>query len=228
MKHALVFGARGMIGGAIADAFAKAKFSVISATSKDAGEQFVTITKETKFSDGVVSSLPGLDAVVWAHGVNLNDDAETVDPDQLQHLLDVNVVYIARTLSALLQGGKLANGSRLVAISSLWQTAARSGKFSYTISKAAVGGLVRAASADLAQREILFNAVLPGVLDGAMTRTNLSEVQLQSVVSATDFGRLAEARDIADLTLYLCSDANRSITGQSIHVDLGFSHVKRL
>jgi NAD(P)-dependent dehydrogenase (short-subunit alcohol dehydrogenase family) len=91
-----------------------------------------------------------------------------------------------------------------------------------------VGGLVRAASADLAYRDILVNAILPGVLDGPMTRASLSDDQLKSVVSATDFGRLAEASDIVGLTLYLCSDANRSVTGQSIHVDLGFSHVKRL
>lgn len=217
-----------MIGGSIAEAFSRAGFSVTAASSKKVGGQFMMITENTKFSDEVITSLPQLDAVVWAHGINLNDDAQTVEPDQLRHLLDVNVVYIASTLSALLQGGKVTDGSRLVAISSLWQTESRRGKFSYTISKAAVGGLVRAASADLAHRNILINAVLPGVLDGAMTRANLSESQLASVVTATDFGRLAEASDIAELTLFLCSDANRSITGQSIHVDLGFSHVKRL
>lgn len=228
MKNVLVFGARGMIGGSVAETFARAGFSVTAASSKHAEGQFVTITEKTKCSDDVIESLPLLDAVVWAQGINLNDESQTVEPGQLRHLLDVNVVYIASTLSALLQGGRLANGSRLVAISSLWQTAARRGKFSYTISKAAVGGLVRAASADLAHRDILVNAVLPGVLDGPMTRANLSEDQMESVVSATDFRRLAEATDIAELTLYLCSDANRSITGQSIHVDLGFSHVKRL
>jgi NAD(P)-dependent dehydrogenase (short-subunit alcohol dehydrogenase family) len=228
MKHALVFGARGMIGGSVAEAFARTGFSVTAASSKPVGGQFLTITERTEFSDEVITSLPLLDAVVWAHGINLNDDCQTVIPSQLRHLLDVNVVYIANTLSALLQGGKLANGSRLVAISSLWQTESRRGKFSYTISKAAVGGLVRAASADLAYRDILVNAILPGVLDGPMTRASLSDDQLKSVVSATDFGRLAEASDIVGLTLYLCSDANRSVTGQSIHVDLGFSHVKRL
>lgn len=228
MKNVLVFGASGMIGGSVTEAFAKSGFSVTAASSRDTTEQFVTITEKTKCSDDVITSLPLLDAVVWAHGINLNDESQTVDPGQLRHLLDVNVVYIASTLSTLLQAGRLANGSRLVAISSLWQTAARRGKFSYTISKAAVGGLVRAASADLAHRNILINAILPGVLDGPMTRANLSEDQLESVASATDFGRLAEASDIAELTLYLCSDANRSITGQSIHVDLGFSNVKRL
>jgi len=228
MKNVLVFGARGMIGRSVAEAFARAGFSVTAASSKPVEGQFVMITEETKCSDDVITSLPPLDAVVWAHGINLNDESQTVELGQLRHLLDVNVVYIASTLSALLQAGRLASGSRLVAISSLWQTASRRGKFSYTISKAAVGGLVRAASADLAHRNILINAVLPGVLDGPMTRANLSEDQLESVVSATDFGRLAEASDIAGLTLYLCSDAKRSITGQSIHVDLGFSHVKRL
>ena len=228
MKNVLVFGARGMIGRSVAEAFARAGFSVTAASSKPVEGQFVMITEETKCSDDVITSLPPLDAVVWAHGINLNDESQTVELGQLRHLLDVNVVYIASTLSALLQAGRLASGSRLVAISSLWQTASRRGKFSYTISKAVVGGLVRAASADLAHRNILINAVLPGVLDGPMTRANLSEDQLESVVSATDFGRLAEASDIAGLTLYLCSDANRSITGQSIHVDLGFSHVKSL
>ena len=65
-------------------------------------------------------------------------------------MFDTNVGLIARTLAELLARGVVADGARLVVLSSIWQAIARSNKFSYTVSKAALGGLVRAAAADLA------------------------------------------------------------------------------
>jgi len=115
-----------------------------------------------------------------------------------------------------------------VVLSSIWQTLARANKFSYTVSKAAIGGLVRAASVDLAPRGILINAVLPSVIDTPMTRSMLSPEQVDFVASQTGFGRLATADDVAAQVAWLATDANTGTTGQSIGVDLGFSHARVL
>ena len=96
------------------------------------------------------------------------------------------------------------------------------------MTKAALGGLVRAASADLASRQILINAVLPGVIDTPMTRSVLTAEQVQGIAEATGFGRLATAVDVAEAVTFLCSNKNRAITGQSLTVDLGFGHVRKI
>jgi 3-oxoacyl-[acyl-carrier protein] reductase len=111
-------------------------------------------------------------------------------------------------------------------ISSIWQNLARQSKLSYCISKSALQGLVLSASADLAAEGHLINAVLPGALDTPMTRRNLTAEQINSLTSATAFGRLPSLTDVASLVCFLCSPENTGITGQFIAADLGFSHVR--
>jgi 3-oxoacyl-[acyl-carrier protein] reductase len=228
VRQALIFGASGMIGSAIVKEFESADFLVLRATSRDSRHGCVPISGSGSLLDEAISGLPEFDSVVWAHGINLNDRVNGFELANLQELLEINVLYTAKTLSALLAADKVVSGARLVVISSIWQESARSGKFSYTISKAAVGGLVRASAADLADRNILVNAILPGVLDGPMTRANLSTDQLDRVRDSTDFHRLATAQDVAKLALFLCSEENKSITGHSFSVDLGFSSIRQL
>jgi NAD(P)-dependent dehydrogenase (short-subunit alcohol dehydrogenase family) len=114
-----------------------------------------------------------------------------------------------------------------VVISSIWQQLARPDKFSYTVTKAAVGGLVRAAAMDLAPRGIRVNAVLPGVVDTPMTRSMLTDDQLRAVGDATGHGRLISAAEVADAVASLLSPAS-GVTGQSLLVDLGFSFGRSL
>jgi NAD(P)-dependent dehydrogenase (short-subunit alcohol dehydrogenase family) len=173
--------------------------------------------------DEALIGLPVLDAVVWAQGVNVNDRADSHRAEDLSRMFETNVALVARHLRALIDARRLARGARLVVISSIWEGVARPGKFSYTVSKAAVGGLVRAAALDLAPQGILVNAVLPGVVDTPMTRAMLSTGQLEQVEGATGFRRMVLPQDVASLVGYLSSPRNTGVTGQSITVDLGFS-----
>jgi len=85
---------------------------------------------------------------------------------------------------------------------------------------------VQSAATDLAERGILVNAVLPGALDTAMTRQNLTADQIGRIAGMTKFGRLAALDDVAALVGFLCSPANTSITGQFVAVDLGFQNAR--
>ncbi|NTW39721.1 MAG: SDR family oxidoreductase, partial [Cellulomonadaceae bacterium] len=143
--------------------------------------------------------------------------------DDLDRVLAVNVTGVAAQLQTLVASGRLRDGARVVVISSIWQDLARPGKFSYAVSKAAVGGLVRAAAMDLASRGILVNGVLPGVVDTPMSRTMLSPEQVAGVEGATPAGRMVRPRDVASLVSYLASARNTGVTGQSVVVDLGYS-----
>jgi hypothetical protein len=129
-------------------------------------------------------------------------------------------------MSSLLASKKITNGARLCVVSSIWQQAIRTNKLSYSITKSALSGLVQSAALDLADQNILVNAVLPGVLDTPMTRSVLSSEQIDSVASRTGFARLVTPQEVAALCHFLCSEANTALTGQSLVADLGFSNVR--
>lgn len=223
-RRALVVGGRGSIGAAVADTLRTSGAEVLT-TSRTAGPGVVRLDPQQPETERrqVLAGLPELDAVVWAQGTNVNDQLGTLDLARSREVLDGNLTFVAESLDALVAQGRLRRGARLVVISSVWEVVARPGKFSYTVSKAALGGLVRAAALDLARHDLLINAVLPGVVDTPMTRAMLSAEQLTAVQQATGFGRLVSLEAVTSIVAYLCSDANTGVTGQSIAVDLGFS-----
>jgi NAD(P)-dependent dehydrogenase (short-subunit alcohol dehydrogenase family) len=172
--------------------------------------------------------LPTLDAVVWAQGLNRSDSLLEFDEAEFSAVMEANVAFVARTFAELLRLGKLAQPARLVLISSIWQEMARTQKFSYTVSKAAVAGLVRSAAADLGARDVLVNAVLPGVVDTPMARAHLSTEQIASITRASPLGRLPTASDVASAVAFLAGPENQAITGQCLTVDAGFSSARHL
>ncbi len=232
---ALVFGASGMIGSRIAAGFAAAGVDVVGLGGRPAAEirpaatfPYVRTGRTAADARDAIASHAPFDRVVWAHGVNNNDSVYAYDRDAMRATFDANVVFVADTLHLLLAGGHVAPGSRFCVVSSIWQTIARQEKMSYAVSKAALQGLVASAAVDLARDGHLINAVLPGVLDTAMTRAMLSEAQLRRVAESTPFGRLPAMDDVVAAALFFCSDANRSVTGQFLAADLGLRTTRLL
>lgn len=226
--NVLLFGAGGALGAAIASHLAGEGFSVYTSgtTRWDGATAHLTLGYDDPCDAASFSCLPDLDAVVWAQGLNCSDTVATFDAADLQRLLQGNVLFIAASLQALLSAGKLSSASRLAVVSSIWQLESRPGKFSYTVSKAALQGLVKSAALDLGPSGILINAVLPGVVDTPMTRTNLSSEQIAAITFQSALGRLPEPADIASAVAFLVSPANRAITGQFLTVDAGFIGLK--
>ena len=226
--NVLLFGAGGALGAAIATHLSGEGFAVYTAgtTHWDGASAHLALGYDDPCDAASFSSFPDLDAVVWAQGLNCSDTVATYDAEDLQRLLQANVFFIASSLQALLLAGKLSSGSRLAVVSSIWQLESRPGKFSYTVSKAALQGLVKSVALDLGPSGILINAVLPGVVDTPMTRTHLSTEQIAAITSQSALGRLPEPADIASAVVFLVSPANRAITGQFLTVDAGFIGLK--
>ena len=224
----LLFGVGGALGAAIARHFASGGFAVYTAgtTHWDGAIAHLALGYDDRCDAASFRSLPDLDAVVWAQGLNCSDTVTTYETENLQRLLQGNVLFIAASLHALLSAGKLRSGCRLAVVSSIWQLESRPGKFSYTVSKAALQGLVKSVALDLGPSGILINAVLPGVVDTPMTRTHLSTEQIAAITSQSALGRLPEPADIASAVAFLVSPANRAITGQFLTVDAGFIGLK--
>lgn len=227
MGNALVFGAGGALGSAIATDLANQGFQVATAGSAciartSVAPSHIQVAYDTLPKPELFDTLPELQAVVWAQGLNASDAVTAFEPATFQRLFQSNVLFIAASLASLLTAGKLVEGSKLCVISSIWQLESRLGKLSYTVSKAALQGLVKSCAIDLGSRGILINAVLPGAVDTPMTRSQLTAEQIATITSQTALGRLAVPQDIAAATSFLVSPANRFITGQFLTVDGGF------
>ena len=111
----------------------------------------------------------------------------------------------------------------ILAISSLYGTASRRNRISYTMSKHALNGAVKTLSIELGEHNIKVNSLSPGYVETNMTKKNNDAKQIDLWKSRIPLGRLASPVDIAKVSLFLCSDNNQYISGQNIIVDGGYS-----
>ena len=142
-------------------------------------------------------------------------------------MIDANVSFILNTLHYLIDNNKINNSAKMVIISSIWEQSTRPNKLSYTISKAALSGLVKNVSYDLSSKNILINNVLPGVIDNEMSRKALSDSHMDYIKNYMNFNRLITLDDVYKTVKFLVVD-NTGITGQSFKVDLGFTDFKNI
>ncbi len=91
----------------------------------------------------------------------------------------------------------------------------------YVASKAGVVGLTRATALELAPHHIRVNAIAPGLTDTAQPRYGSSEAEIQDMAKLVPLGRMGQPDDVADVAVFLASDAARHITGQVLHVNGG-------
>jgi len=230
----LVFGASGSIGQAISTHFQGRGSRVIDIGRNPTESQsldWVTWTEDgVQFLQELNAKLLGskADSIVWAQGMNFNDEISDFDPAKHLQMYEANVLFILRSLQTIMGGGLLAKNAKLCIISSIWQNIARQSKLSYCVTKSALQGLVQSLTIDLGKQGILVNAVLPGALDTPMTRSNLSSSQIQKLESASPMRSLASLDDVVGLVYYLSSQSNTGITGQFISADRGFSYARIL
>ena len=235
--RAIVFGAKGSIGQAICAHFIEQGYKVIGVSRNaqdrnnvDASFSWIRWGDPSNFAMEVDKELngAGLDALVWAQGINFNDDINDFNAENHLNMYEANVTFILTSLQTLLNHHLLKKDARLCVISSIWQNIARQKKLSYCITKSALQGLVQSLSIDLGKQGFLINAVLPGALDTAMTRSNLNSDQIHSLEGSTPLQTLPNLTDVTGLVGYLCSKQNTGITGQFIAADRGFSNARIL
>ena len=224
-KNALIFGSGGTIGSAIYEKMSSIGeyqiFTAGKAEKKDCLNHIYINYNSENLKDYFLN-LPVFEVIIWAHGLNCSDKISDFNYQDLTELLNSNVIFIASCINELCNQKKIRNGARLLIVSSIWQLESRKNKFSYTVSKSALQGLIKSSAIDLGEKNILINAVLPGVIDSSMTRKHLSSEQIDAVIKQTALNRLPRPEDIANTAAFLVSAQNKSITGQSIVIDGGF------
>lgn len=136
--------------------------------------------------------------------------------------MDIN----ARALLSLVQHGLplMKEGSRIIAVSSLGSVRAIENYTTVGASKAALESLVRHLAVELGPRGIRVNTVSAGAVDtDALKKFPNREIILENALQRTPLGRLITTDDVADVTLFLCSNLANMIQGQVVTVDGGYA-----
>ena len=224
MAKLLIFGGTGVLGAAIAAKYEANGYQITYGvrTITNPANQF-----QLPLSDGPVPDLLKgelFDTVIFAQGANNNDSVINHSPDDLNRLFEANVSFISTTAKALMLHNLIKQKAKIVILSSFWEQITRGEKMSYTVTKAAVGGLVRSMAVDLGNAKgILVNGLLPGVVDSPMARGLLKPEQIENVQWQTPGHKMIIPTDVANAAYLLGCEDNTAISGQSVFVDYGFT-----
>jgi 3-oxoacyl-[acyl-carrier protein] reductase len=223
MKKIIIFGASGSIGNFVYNKFLEDTENTVYGTTSNNNNNFIFVSNEHL---DLLENIENVDIVIWAQGYNFNDNINSFNEDEYLKIMNVNVLFILKTMNFLLSRNKIKENAKMVIISSIWEELTRDNKLSYTISKSALSGLVKNVAFDLSSKNILINNVLPGVVDNQMSRNTLTSEQFLYIQKYTGFNRLIQLDDLYNTVRFLTIE-NTGITGESIKVDLGFTNIKK-
>ena len=171
-----------------------------------------------------------LDVLVNAAGVIVRADALGTSDEDWRRVLDVNVGGTFFMGRAAVRVMKIQGSGAIVNFGSIWGDVGGRGHVAYCASKGAVHQLTRAMALDHARDGIRINAVCPGEVDTPMLRsarkTPVAEEALRKMADDTiPMGRLAQPVEIAQVVLFLASDAASYMTGALVAVDAGYTAI---
>lgn len=236
MKTALVTGASGGIGQAIAKALAEQGMRVIASYNTGSAEAFklaenigaealmADISDEesvNKMAAEIEKKYGGVDVLVNNAGISMQKmlcDTTSADWDRI---FSVNIRGTFLVTRALMGNMVRNHYGRIVNVSSVWGQEGASCEVAYSASKAAVEGFTKALAKELSLSGICVNCVAPGVIDTKMNAF-LSEEEMSELESIIPMGRLGTPDEIAKVVAFLCSEQAGYITGQIIGVNGGF------
>jgi len=237
-KTALVTGASGGIGGAIARALHGAGATVgLSGTRTEPLEALAAELGERAFvlpcnlSDpAAVEALPkqaaeamgGVDILVNNAGITRDNLFMRMSDDEWQSVLDVNLTATFKLCKGVLRGMMKARWGRIVNISSVVGATGNPGQGNYAASKAGVIGMSKSLAYEVASRGITVNAVAPGFIATAMT-DKLTDDQKSKINAQIPAGRMGAPDEIAAAVLYLASPEAAYVTGATLHVNGGMA-----
>jgi 3-oxoacyl-[acyl-carrier protein] reductase len=239
-QTALVTGASGGIGGAIARVLHRAGATVgLAGTRRDAldalagelGERahvFVADLSDPEAADKLVkdaeAALGQLDILVNNAGITRDNLTLRLKDEDWQAVLDVNLSATFRLTRAALRGMVRRRHGRIVSITSVVGVTGNPGQANYAASKAAMIGMSKSIAAEVATRGITVNCVAPGFIATAMTE-KLNADQQAKIAAAIPAARMGTPDEVAAAILFLASPEASYITGQTIHVNGGMAMV---
>ena len=235
-KTALVTGASGAIGAAIARALhGQGAKVVLSGTRVEALSTLAAALGEGAHvcsadlhdpaaPDALVAAAEAasgpLDILVNNAGLTRDMLALRMKDDAWQEVLDVNLSAPFRLARAAMRGMLRRRSGRVISISSVVGTSGNPGQANYAAAKAGLVGMTKAMAQEVGARGITVNIVAPGYVDSAMTES-LPEAVKARMLQMIPVGRMGAPADVAHAVVYLASDEAAWVTGATLHVNGG-------
>ncbi len=239
-KIALVTGASGGIGGAIARrlhgqgatvVLSGTRAEALEALAGELGERTHVMTcnlgdpAETEALVGRVEGEAGqLDILINNAGLTRDGLAMRMKDEDWQQVLDVNLTAAFRLTRASLKGMMKRRWGRIIGISSIVGVTGNPGQANYAASKAGLIGMTKSLAQEVASRGITVNCVAPGMIETAMTDA-LNDQQRERILTAIPMQRLGKSEEIASGVVYLASEEAAYVTGQTLHVNGGMAMI---
>ncbi|MEJ6707482.1 MAG: 3-oxoacyl-[acyl-carrier-protein] reductase [Amylibacter sp.] len=239
-KCALVTGASGGIGGAIATALhvqgatvalSGTRVDPLNALAAKLGERaFVTpcnlgdAEAVTALAGQASEAMGGLHILVNNAGITRDNLFMRMKDEEWQDVIDVNLTSTMRLMKSVMRPMMKQKFGRIINITSIVGVTGNAGQVNYAASKAGMIGMTKSYAQEIATRGITANCVAPGFIETAMT-SELSDQVKESMLGAIPMGRMGAADEIASSVAYLASNEASYITGQTLHVNGGMAMI---
>lgn len=239
-KKALITGASGGIGGAIATALHGAGATVglsgtreapLNALAQTLGERAHVLPCNLSDADAV-SALPkaasdtmgAVDILVNNAGITRDNIFMRMSDEEWDQVIAVNLSAAMRLCRAVMRPMMKARWGRIVNITSVVGVTGNPGQVNYAAAKAGMIGMTKSMAYEVASRGITANCVAPGFIETAMTQ-ELNDEQQAAILTRIPAGRMGSSDEIADAVLYLARPAAGYVTGQTLHVNGGMAMI---
>jgi 3-oxoacyl-[acyl-carrier protein] reductase len=239
-KSALVTGASGGIGGAIARAFHGQGASVaLSGTRREALEQIAAELKDRTHAlpcnladkaevEALIpkaeEAMGKLDILVANAGIARDNLFVQLKDEDWDEVVAVNLSATFRLARAAVRGMMRRRFGRIIAITSVVGVTGNPGQVNYTATKAGLIGMIKSIAAEYAKRNVTANCIAPGFIASPMT-DKLNDKQREAILARVPAARLGAGADVAAAAVYLASDEAAYVTGQTIHVNGGMAMI---
>lgn len=239
-KTALVTGATGAIGGAIARALhAQGAMVALSGTRREvldvlAGElkdRVHVLPCDLADKDAVEALVPSaeekmtkLDILVANAGVNQDNLFVSLTDEAWDKVIAVNLTATFQLTRAAVKAMMRRRWGRVIGISSIVGYTGNPGQGNYAAAKAGLVGMLKSVAAEYAKRNVTANCIAPGIIASAMI-DRLNDKQREAIVARVPSGRLGAPADVAAAAVYLASEEASYVTGQTIHVNGGMAMI---
>jgi 3-oxoacyl-[acyl-carrier protein] reductase len=239
-KSALVTGATGGIGGAIARALhARGATTALSGTRRDVldhlagelGDRVHVLPCNLADKDDVETLVPraeeamgGLDILVNNAGVTRDNIFVRLSDEAWDEVIAVNLTAGFRLARTAVRGMMRRRYGRIIGITSVVGVTGNAGQGNYAAAKAGMIGMSKALAREVASRNVTVNCVAPGFIETAMT-AGLNQKQREALLAAVPAGRLGTTADVAAAVVFLASTEAAYVTGQTLHVNGGMAMI---